>query len=60
MEKVVAKFKTHEDAEKANRLYYDSLSPEDRTQLLIQMINDFYGTEHRLERVPESACVVRS
>lgn len=56
---MVGKFKTHEEAEVANLLYFQSLTAEERTEMLIKMIDDYYGTEHRLERVPESARIVR-
>ena len=58
MDKVVAKFKTFEDADRANRLYYETLTAKERIDLLIQLIDDHYGTEHRLERVPGSARIV--
>ena len=59
MEKVVQKFNSFEEAERANRAYYRSLTPKQRTEILIQMIDDYYGTEHRLERVPESARIIK-
>ena len=51
MEKVVRKYKTHEDAERADREFYRSLTPRQRVEMALQIIDDFYGTEHRLERV---------
>jgi hypothetical protein len=51
MEKVVRKFKSHEDAERADREFYRSLTPNQRLNILMQMIDDCYGTEHRLEPV---------
>ena len=59
MDKVVSKFKTFADAERANRQYYQSLTPKERIDMLIKMIDDYYGTEYRLERVPGSARIVR-
>ena len=59
MEKVANKFKTFADADRENRRYYQSLTPQQRVNLSIQMIDDDYGTEHRLERVPESARIIR-
>ena len=59
MEKVVSKFKTMEEADRANRLYYQSLTPKEPIDILIKMIDDHYGTEHRLERVPGSARIVK-
>ena len=59
MDKVVSKFKTHAETDLANRLYYQSLTPKKRTDMLIQLIDDYYGTENRLERVPESARIVQ-
>jgi hypothetical protein len=59
VETVVAKFKSHEEADRAHKLYWQSLTAKERTDILIQMIDDYYGTEHRLERVPGSARIVR-
>jgi len=58
VEKVVSKFKTLEEADLANRRYYQSLTPEERIDILIKMIDDYHGTEHRLERVPGSARIL--
>jgi hypothetical protein len=59
MEYVVRKFGSHDEADQADREYYRSLTPQQRIELLIQMIDDYYGTEHRLERVPQSARIVK-
>jgi hypothetical protein len=60
MEKVVHKVAGHEEAERANRDYYQSLTPKQRFDILIQLIDDTYGTEHRLERVPEAARIIKN
>ncbi len=59
MEKVVRKFRSFEEVERANSEYYRSLSPGQRIDILIQLVDDYYGSEHRLERVPESLRIVR-
>jgi hypothetical protein len=51
MEKVVRKFKSHQEADQADRDYYLSLTPEERIRILMQLIEDFYGPQPRLERV---------
>src|SRR5580704_17308372 len=43
VEKVVTKFKTLEEADTANRKYYQALTPKERIDMLIQMIDDTYG-----------------
>ena len=37
MERVVAKFRTHREAEEATLAYYRSLSPEERLEMLFQL-----------------------
>ena len=37
MERVVAKFRTHQEAEEATLAYYRSLSPEERLEMLFQL-----------------------
>ncbi|MDR3692577.1 MAG: hypothetical protein P4L46_24570 [Fimbriimonas sp.] len=59
MERVVNCYRMGDEEKKANRAYYRSLTPEQRTTILIEMIEDYYGTEHRLERVPESVHIRR-
>ena len=51
MEKVVRKFESHEEAERADREFYRSLTPKQRVEIALQLIDDYYGTEHRLEAV---------
>ena len=55
MEKVVRRFDSHADAEEADRRYYQSLTPQQRVDLLVEMV---YGNRdpndpasERLERV---------
>ena len=56
VEKVVRKLQGHAEA---NREYYQCLTPEARIEMLIRMIDDYYGPQPRLERVPGSARVIR-
>ncbi len=37
MERAVAKFRTHQEAEEATLRYYRSLSPEERLEILFQL-----------------------
>lgn len=49
MEKTVTKFRTFEAAEKADRDFYRKLTPQERLEILLQLIN--HAPEQRLERV---------
>ncbi len=49
MEKTVAKFPSFEAAEKADRDFYRKLTPPERLDILLQLIN--HAPEQRLERV---------
>lgn len=49
MDKTVAKFRSFEEAEEADREFYKHLSPQERVNILLQSIN--HAPEHRLERV---------
>ncbi len=51
MEKVVRVFNSHEESERADREFYRSLTPTQRVEIALQLIDDTYGTEHRLEAV---------
>ena len=51
MEKVVRRFKTHAEADLADQAYYRSLTPEQRIDIVLQLIDDYYGPQPRLERV---------
>lgn len=51
MEKVVRKFRTHEDAEKADREYYLSLTPQERMKIFFELIGRNPDAAKRLERV---------
>lgn len=48
MEKEVAKFRSFEEAEKADRDFYDKLTPQARLEILLELLN--HGPEQRLER----------
>ena len=50
MERVVKKFASHAEADRANRDYYRSLTPDQRAEILVQMMDDYYGPQPRLER----------
>ena len=49
MQKTVAKFSTFEEAEKADREFYKNLTPQERLDLLLELLP--HGPEQRLERV---------
>jgi hypothetical protein len=52
MEKKVAKFATHAEAEKADRAYYQSLTPEERLRILFELVQRGNASAPaRLERV---------
>ena len=49
MEKVVAKFRSFEEAEKADREFYKKLTPQERLDILLELLS--HGSEQRLERI---------
>jgi hypothetical protein len=55
MERTVAKFSSHAEADRANREYYRGLTPQQRIEILLELIdpgrpqND--ASSQRLERV---------
>ncbi len=49
VQKTVAKFRTFEEAEKADRDFYKKLTPQERLDILLELLS--YGPEQRLERV---------
>lgn len=49
MERVVAKFRSFEEAEKADRAFYKKLTPQERLDILLGLCN--HAPEQRLERV---------
>ena len=49
MEKTVAKFRTFEDAEDADRAFYKQLTPAQRLEILLELLP--HAPEQRLERV---------
>jgi hypothetical protein len=55
IERTVQKFSSHEEAERAEREYYDSLSPEQRVEILLELMNRARDlndpASQRLERV---------
>ncbi len=52
MEKVVQKFSSHVEAEEADRKYYASLTPEQRLNILLELVRRGQGDPPpRLERV---------
>lgn len=46
-------FDSFEEADKADRAYRMSLTPSERIDILLQLMEDFYGPSQRLERVAE-------
>ena len=53
MEKVVRIFHSFEESEKADKEYYLSLTPEERLEILFELIDRYqpHETQPRLERV---------
>ncbi len=49
MEKTVAKFRSIEEAEKAGREFYKSLTGQQRLDILLELLS--HAPEQRLERV---------
>ena len=49
MEKTVAKFRSFEEAEKADRDFYRKLTPQERLDILLEVLT--HAPEQRLERV---------
>ena len=49
MEKSVVKFRSFEEAEKADREFYKKLTPQERLDMLLELLN--HAPEQRLERV---------
>jgi hypothetical protein len=49
MEKTVTKFRSFEEAEKADRDFYKRLAPQERLAILLELLN--HAPEQRLERV---------
>lgn len=50
MERVVS-FLTQEEADRQDREYYASLTPQERLEIQATMIKNYYGFASRLERV---------
>ena len=48
MERTVAKFRSFEEAEKADRDFYKRLTPQERLEILLKLLN--HGPEQQLER----------
>ena len=52
MEKVVRKFRTCDEADQADREYYRSLTPDERMEILLDLVErEHDGASKRLERV---------
>ncbi|MBA2432558.1 MAG: hypothetical protein H0V56_10670 [Chthoniobacterales bacterium] len=49
MQKTIAKFRSFEEAEKADRDFYKRLTPQERLQILLELLA--HDPEQRLERV---------
>ncbi len=51
MDKVARWFNSHEGADKADREYRQSLTPQQRLEILLQLIENHYGPSKGIERV---------
>jgi hypothetical protein len=64
MERVVAKYRSHQEAENADREYYRRLSPAERLNLLLDLIEigrkNADASSQRLERVCRVSQLERS
>ena len=49
MRKTAAKFRSFEEAEKADRDFYKKLTPQERLDMLLELLN--HAPEQRLERI---------
>ena len=54
VERVVRKFDSHQEADAADRAYYRSLTPQQRLEILFELVRRYreeHGCSERLERV---------
>jgi len=54
MERVVRRFDSHAEADAADRAYYRSLTPQQRLEILFELVRMYreeHGCSERLERV---------
>lgn len=51
MEKHVAKFRSHREAEEADRAYYRSLTPEERLEILFELVRNAHDPPEGFKRV---------
>ena len=54
MEKTLTKFRSFEEAEKANRDFYKRLTPQERLAILFELLNPEQGLErvYRVTKLP--------
>lgn len=51
MEKVIQFFDTFEEADKADKEYYRTLTPEERIEIGLELMKPYYEAHPRLERI---------
>jgi hypothetical protein len=56
MDRTVAKFSSHEEAEKANREYYRSLTPQQRLEILFELVAQAHPENDASIRQFERVC----
>ncbi|HYZ84320.1 MAG TPA: hypothetical protein VE621_07950 [Bryobacteraceae bacterium] len=59
MDRVVHKFTSFEEAEKADREFYASLTPNQRIEILLELMARYRGEGEAAERLERVATVVR-
>jgi hypothetical protein len=59
MEKVVHKFRSHAEADAADRAYYHRLTPDQRMDVLLDLINAQRGTDEASQRLARVCRVVK-
>lgn len=51
MEPILRKFRSHAEADAADRAYYQSLTPNERLRILCELNSRFFGTAKGIEKV---------
>ena len=51
MERIIQRFESFAAADEADAKYYRSLTPSERLNILLTLVQEDYETERRLERV---------
>lgn len=52
---IITTFDTHQEADEANLKYYSSLSPEERLEIALELMQPIYEAYPRFERVYRTA-----